>query len=161
MSVRGAIGDLRTIMAILLMLNRPSLTRYDQSLGHVRGFIGNKLRPYMAHTTVKISLDPVPLLRLVGTPQDDGTPKRRYEVRGHYCHDQTARDYMRIAGCIHDWHPTHKDWTPWPAAHLDEADNWVCAVCEGKRWWRKEHTRGDSLVGYVEHDAYEVSNSAS
>jgi hypothetical protein len=155
---RGTVGDFRTIIAILLMLNRPSLTSYRNVLPNSHGFIRGKLRPFMSHTTVTIAIDPVPTLRLIGTPAGDREPRRRHEVRGHYCHNKVARDYARIAGCIHNFEPNRgpPKWLPWPNAGPDDPDNWVCSECGGKRWWRPEHERGDASVGYVMHDDYEV-----
>jgi hypothetical protein len=155
---RGTIGDFRTIIAILLMLNRPSLTSYRNSLPNAPGFISGKFRAYMAHTTVTIEIDPVPTLRLIGTPAGDAVPRRRHEVRGHYCHNKEARDYSRIAGCVHNFEPNHgpPKWLPWPDAGPDDPDNWVCSDCGGKRWWRPEHERGDASRGFVVHDDYDV-----
>jgi hypothetical protein len=151
-------GDMRNMIAFLLMLNRPSIVQYKNTLPKWHGFIGNKVKPFFSHTTVNVSLDAVAVLNLVGTPKGEEVGRRRHEVRGHYCHDKGARDYMRIAGCIHDWQPTHKDWTPWPDAKADEADNWRCGTCDGKRWWRAEHHRGTAQTGFVINDGYQVTN---
>jgi hypothetical protein len=155
--LKGAQGDMRTIIAFLLMLNRPSIVQYRKTLPNWRGFIGNKVRPFMSHTTVNVSLDAVATLRLIGTPSGDAVARRRHEVRGHFCHDKTARDFMRIAGCIHDWHAAHEDWTPWPDAPIEGRRHWICGVCEGKRWRRDAHERGTAEVGFVAHDGYEVT----
>ena len=154
-SARGAVGELRTIVAILLMLNRPSMTRYVSMIPNATGFIRAKLAPYMRHRTVTIDLDPTPSMKLVGTEQDDKNLRARHRVRGHFCHDKTARDYARIAGCIHEWVDSHKDWTPWPDAKLDEVENWLCSSCGGKRWHREAHERGSAEIGFTTHD-YEV-----
>lgn len=159
-SVRGAIGDLRTVVAMLLMLNRPSLTQF-RVVPRSQGFRRGKLMTFMSHTTVEVSLDSAATLRLIGTPAGETIERRRHEVRGHYCHDQTARDYMRIAGCIHEWQRCHDDWTPWPDGPVgvvtNRVNHWHCTVCGGKRWWRHEHERGTAEVGFVAHDLYEVS----
>jgi len=155
---KGAVGELRTVIAMLLMLNRPSMTEYKHRAPNSRGFIGNKLRPFMSYTTVDVSMDASPRMRLIGSVNDDAGLRRRHPVRGHYCHDQTARDYMRIAGCVHDWRDCHADWTPWQDAPPDDVDHWRCAVCEGKRWWRRDHERGTTEQGLVVHDGYEVTD---
>jgi len=154
--LQGGVGDLRTAIALLLMLNRPSITRYRQ-VDRGRGFVRGKLKPFLSHSTVNISFDAAQVLSLIGTPAGDGVPRRRHEVRGHFCHDKTAREYMRIAGCIHEWVATDREWTPWPDAKEDEADNWICSSCGGKRWWRHEHHRGDGQIGFVVHDGYDVT----
>src|SRR5215469_508673 len=153
---RGSVGDMRTVIALLLMLNRPSLTTYKQTLPNTRGFIRGHSVAFLSHTTVTIAIDPVPTLRLVGTPSGDAVPRRRHEVRGHYAHNREARDYAKIAGCIHSFQASHGPprWLPWPDAMPDEPDNWVCAECGGKRWWVPEHERGDESLGFVHHDEY-------
>lgn len=166
-AMRGSVGELRNVIALLLVLNRPSLTRYIRTLPNGRGFHKGKLKSFMAHTTVAIDLDAVPTLRLIGTPAEDAVAKRRGEVKGHYKHDETSRQYSRIAGCIHEYQPTHgpKDnWAPWPDAPIGMVGepgiprNWVCAACGGKRWWRRETEAGDAGVGFVNHDAYQVTS---
>lgn len=161
-AIQGSMGELRTIIALLLMMNRPNLTRYKSVLQNHRTFHHGRSVTYMKHTVVTVDLDPVPRLMLVGSQQDeDAGLRRRHRVRGHYCHDQNARDYMRIAGCMHDWRDCHDDWTPWPEAHPDDPDHWICGACGGKRWWRVAHERGTAQVGFIGHDAYEVTSSSS
>jgi hypothetical protein len=153
----GSVGELRNIVAILLMLNRPSITRYANAPA-ARGWIKRKPAPFMAHTSVTIDIDARPTMRLLGTPAGDGVPRRRHEVRGHYCHDHEAHDYRRIAGCQHDWQETDAEWTP---ADLKpgEAEHWVCRQCSGKRWWRIEHERGRLDQGIVNRAGYHVTAS--
>lgn len=158
-SCDGSVGDVRTIIAILLMLNRPSLTRYKRTLPNGRGWLRNRVIPFLSHTTVTIDLDPVPTLRLLGTPLGEAVMRRRHEVKGHYCHDKTARDYSRIAGCIHEWHAADEEWTPLASPSALDADHWICRVCEGKRWWRDEHMRGTAERGFVVKDGYEVTST--
>lgn len=164
-AVRGSVGELRNIIAILLVMNRPSLTKYVRDFSNSRGFFRGKLLPFMAHTTVTIDIDAVPTLRKIGTPSEDAVAKRRHEVKGHYKHDQIARDYSRIAGCIHEFQASHgpeDDWALWPDAPIGMPGepgvprNWVCAACGGKRWWQKDHERGSAEKGFVAHDGYDV-----
>lgn len=150
-------GDLRNIIALLLMLNRPSITRYVQDLPNRRGFLRNKLIAYQAHTSVTVSLDPKPILKLIGTPQGESVERRWHEVEGHYCHDRTSRDYARIAGCLHDWQDTDDEWTLLRQGHAhSKVEHWICKACGGKRWWRDSHSRGNPLIGMVKRDQYNV-----
>lgn len=156
----GAQGDMRTIITFLLMLNRPSATQYKNYLPNHRGWLKSRFVPYLSHTTIHVSLDAGNTIKLVGTPQGETVERRRTEVRGHYCHDQTARDYMRIAGCIHDWEPTGGPETGWarsPNLLPNDVNHWVCGTCGGKRWWRAEHERGSAAVGFVHREGYEVT----
>ena len=153
----GAQGDLRTVIALLLMINRPAVVQYKHTLPNARGFIRNKLLPYLSHTVVSVSLDAVKTLRLIGTPEGEAIERRRHEVRGHYCHDHTAREYMRIAGCMHDWQPCDETWARSDAAPA-EVNHWTCGTCGGKRWWRVAHERGSAERGFVAHDGYEITD---
>jgi len=156
-AARSCVGELRTVIALLLMLNRPSIAMYRNTLPNHRGWMKGKVVPFMSHTTVSVSLDAVRVLRLIGTPAGESVARRRHEVKGHYCHDRTAREYMRIAGCIHEWQPCHDEWTPWPDAPMSDVNHWMCKACGGKRWWRADHERGTAEVGFVAHDGYEVT----
>jgi hypothetical protein len=142
-------GDMRIMIASLLLLNRPSLTTYVRDVPRGRGFIRGKEQTYFSHTVVTIALDPRPTLRLIGTEEGEGVPRRRHEVRGTWCNNADARDYARIAGCIHDWQadPRYVD-----EDDANDPDHWVCKVCEGRRWWRQEHVRGDATKGFVQKD---------
>lgn len=157
-AMRGSTGDFKNVVALLLMLNQPSATHYIHVAG-TRGWVGNKPRPFMAHHTVEVSLDAVS--QIVKLSQGDGTGelRRRHRVRGHYCHDETAREYMRIAGCVHEWEACDYDWTPLGAhsAHVLDPEHWKCVVCGGKRWWRAQHERGDASKGFVDHPDYRVT----
>jgi len=165
-AIRGSVGELRNIIAILLVMNRPSLTKYVRTASNGRGFQRGKLMPYFSHTTVTIDLDTRPTLKLIGTPAGEAVSKRRGEVKGHYCHDETTREYSRIAGCVHEFEQTHgpeDKWAPWPDAPIGLPGepgvprNWVCASCGGKRWFIRDHGRGDATKGFVIKDGYEVT----
>lgn len=155
-------GDLRNIVAILLLMNRPSLTTYVREEPHWRGFIKGKLRPYMAHNVVTIHADPVPTIKKIGTLYGDAVEKRRHEVRGAYSHNEKYRQGTR-AGCIHEWteHPDYVDealsddrWHTNAFGKI-EFDNWLCTRCGGHRWWRDTYESGSAEVGYVTKQ-YEV-----
>lgn len=153
--VNGSIGDFRTIIALLLMLNRPSICRYVRDLPNSRGWLRNRVIPYMAHTHVTIDLDAVPSMRKM-SDRTSGIELRCHEVRAHYCHDKTARDMMRIAGCIHEFRAADAEWKVRGVAP-GEAQRWVCGSCGGKRWQRREHQRGNAALGYVKHESYDVT----
>jgi hypothetical protein len=146
-------ADLRNIIAVLLLLNRPSVTRYVSEVSQSRGFMNGKFRPYFAHSVVTIDIDPIPVLRKLGTPDEQGVQKRHHEVRGVYCHDEAYRK-GRAAGCVHEWisHPKYvrfEDKTHRNPLGDEERDNWLCKLCNGHKWWRVEHSRGDATTGVV------------
>jgi hypothetical protein len=143
-------GTLCNIIAILLLMNRPGITHYVRDVPRQQSFYKGKYRQYLSHTIVSIPVDPQPILQLIGTQEGEAIPRRRHEVRGTYCHDETARDYMRIAGCVHDWQVD-----PHPSDH-ERPNHWKCINCGGKRWWREKHERGDATLGYVLHESYKL-----
>jgi len=151
----GAAGDFRNVVGFLLMLNQPRVTQYLR-VPSTRGWVGNKPRPFLEHNTVTMALDAKSQLVRLAAGEGVGDLRRRHRVRGHYCHDETARTYMRIAGCVHDWTPTEADWTPALTMPVEEREHWVCRACDGKRWWRVQHERGDASKGFVDHSAYLV-----
>jgi hypothetical protein len=135
--LKGCKGEARTIAAILLMLyNKKHVVLRD--MPYERRISRGKMRTYMAHTTVQISLtDPIEIRRAFST--GTGTPKRRHEVRTHYAHRRIA------TRCEHQW------------VRNEYADNeqWECSKCGGLRFLRREHLRGDGGVGFVKK-TYEV-----
>lgn len=129
-------GDLRNIIAILLLLNQP----------HVIRLIGQQPRPhiahgkrvvYAAHNVVEIELGRrrEHMRRLFRHWSDRASP-RRHEVRGHFAH------YRLAEGCTHQW--------PFmPEAGEDGQPRWRCGACGGWRVWRASHERGDASRGFV------------
>ena len=142
----GTVGDFKNHVAILLMLNQPSLTKYV-AVERTRGWIGHKPKPYMAHREVRVALDPVPRIRQFSHGEGEERLRRRHRVRGHYCTNARARS----GGCIHQWQAVGAEWKPVAVAVGDDPERWVCDVCGGKRWWRADHARGDASVGWVDH----------
>lgn len=142
-------GDLRNIVALMLLLNRPSLTRQVAVVDRRKLFFRGRQRPLLPHHVVTIDIDPTPTLMLIGTEKGDGVPRRQHEVRGHYCHDRTSRA-AELSGCVHRWIDD--------AAYADDS-HWTCEVCLGRRWRRRSHWRGDAQSGVVEK-TYRVTASS-
>jgi hypothetical protein len=153
--IAASAGDLKNVVALLLMLNQPRATRYVR-VPERRGWVAHKPKPFMAYHHVNMTLAPREQIVLLREGLGSGELRRRHRVRGHYCHDETARDYARIAGCIHEWVPCDAEWTPAPGMAIDEREHWRCRVCDGKRWWRESHERGDASKGFVDHTDYRV-----
>lgn len=132
-------GGLAAVTCLLLLLNRPRLYRTVREVPARRRFSGGRLTALAAHTvvTIDLSVDEV-LLRLSGG--EDAAPRRSHEVRGHFAHDQRYRNGT-AAGCDHSF---VRD-----IAGARPMDRWTCALCGGRRWWRREHVRGDAGAGRV------------
>jgi hypothetical protein len=132
-------GDLRSIIAMLLFLNR---TKDVQEMDEIRGapgFVRAKPRTLIRHNVIHIKLDPAPLLKKVFLDaRTTGGWRREHDVRGHFCHDRT-------------YHAAHHE------HDMKEIDHqhWKCRLCGGAKWWRKAHHRGSSKAGQV-LTAYEV-----
>lgn len=148
--LNGTIGDFKNHVAVLLMLNQPAMTQYVE-VPRTRGWMGNKVKPYMAHRVVRVELDPVAVLRQFSHGEGSGSVRRRHRVRGHYCHSVVARQ----AACDHQWVAVGAEWTPVRVEVGDDPERWVCGGCGGRRWWREAHARGDAGVGWIDH-SYEV-----
>jgi hypothetical protein len=133
MAQLGGAGDLRVIIALALMLIRPSMLKviHEQAEERHRTIMGP--RTFFTHNVVTIKMRPEAMVRRVcSTARKEYATKRRHEVRGTYCHDRPAKSRT----CIHDWREI-------------EPTQWQCVKCGGKRWWRKAHERGDVKRGWV------------
>jgi hypothetical protein len=154
--MRSTVGDFKNHIAVLLMLNRPTLTVYAR-VANARGWIRHKPRPFMAYNSVRMALDPVPVIRKLSEGHGEGELRRRHRVRGHYCHNDAARKALLHHSCVHDWHPANNEWEAIKAEVGDEVEHWVClSSCGGRRWWREQHERGSAGIGYVDHTQYKV-----
>ena len=128
----GHNGDLRILLATLLMLNRPSRTTFEtEEVGATRGIHRGRSRTFLSHTTVKLRLSPDIATKALRAHVEEGALRRRHEVRGHFAHDRTTRANRHE----HVWE------------RLDE-NQWVCSRCGGKRWWRRPHARGSAEIGF-------------
>jgi hypothetical protein len=149
-------GDFKNHIAMLLMINRPSLTQHVR-VPSMRGWIRSKPRPFMAYNAVRMALDPVPIIRKLSEGSGDGDLRRRHRVRGHYCHNDAARKALLRHSCVHDWHPANDKWEPIKPNVGDDVEHWIClSSCGGRRWWREQHERGSAGIGYVDHTQYKV-----
>lgn len=141
MLYNGSAGDLRNIIALLLFLNRTQDIQIRQDMSWHPKIVNRMPKRLMPHTTIKLRLDPGPRLKSLSFGQ--GTKKRLHDVRGHYMHDQVAR-----RGCLHGAETKNlKEFgTYWEEY---EPLKWKCRHCSGKRWWRREHSRGNEELGTV------------
>lgn len=146
--VQGSGGDLRNIVALLLFLNRTGDIQYLREVLMAQALINRRPRPLMPYRVITLKLDPMP--RLQALAAGAGVQRRLHDVRGHYCHDRTARE----SGCLHG----EERLGGW-GEFWEEYDvlQWQCTHCGGKRWWRKEHARGHAHLGVVKEQVYAVT----
>jgi hypothetical protein len=127
--IYGCAGELRNIVGILLMLNQPSNVTYVGEKSPNRRILtskGTKVRA--SHSVIEINLNHAPLTILLGKPSGIRGSVIQHKVRGTFAHHNLDRS------CEHYW-------------EAEDAHHFTCANCEGKRWWRKAHQRGDASKG--------------
>lgn len=147
--VEGSMGDLRNIVGLLLFLNRTRDIQYSgEELPMAQTIINRKTRPMLPHRVIKLRLDPLPRLQRLAAGA--GIRRRLHDVRGHFCHDRTARE----GGCMHGVEMLG-EWGDWWLEH--EPLRWKCSGCGGHRWWRREHHRGHADVGVIREQRYDVT----
>jgi hypothetical protein len=137
--LRTNAGDLRSIVAFLLFLNRTRELQIVDEIPPAPGWVRAKPRTLVRHNVIRIKLDPGPMLQRVFKGRAAGGWKREHDVRGHFCADRT-------------YHNAHHD------HDMRELDHhhWKCFICGGTKWWRKAHHRGSAKAGQV-LTAYEVA----
>lgn len=151
--IRRSVGFMRVVLAVFLLLNRPAKPPVFTNVPARRGFIRNKLRPFVAHTVVTFDLDQKAPLLPLHPVKGTGSSKRHHEVRHHYAHRWRSRrcdhDYVRLAKYSAE-------------AESDAGRHcaWRCTKCDTLRYRVKWHTRGDSLRG-ISVQEHEVIASRS
>lgn len=134
--LQGSAGHLKMILTLALLLTRPGQkVMLNSDVAHHRAIYRGKNIVYKAHHHVTIRLahrDPV--VRFT-TALATGLHRRGHGVRGHWA--QTRRLIAR--GCGHQW-------------DIIAEGRYQCAACSAKRWWVRDHTRGDTTKGFVTKD---------
>lgn len=127
-------SDLRNAITLLLLINRPNNFTVVRERDKYRGLANAKqFRTFMAHTVVTIKLAADPVVRNTGPAMiREHSRHRRHEVRGHFAHNAAGRS----SACVHNWIEY-------------EPNRWECTKCIGRRWWKRDHMRGDASLGFV------------
>ena len=133
-------GDMRSIIAFILFLNRTRDMQIVDDIPPAPGFVRAKPRTLTRYNLIHIKLDPGPMLKRVFKSRATGGWRREHDVRGHWCHDRTY--HANGKPHEHDLRETHHQY-------------WKCLKCGGCKWWRKEHHRGRKDLGQV-RTVYEV-----
>jgi hypothetical protein len=126
----GGMGELRTILAALLILNQPHSNVRFAEMKAQRGFWRGKPRAYAKHNVVHIDIDGLKNLRKRFLTGSRETP-RAHEVRGHFLNYNKHQ-------CDHAW-----------VQAIDNSKRWTCSTCGQLRVWREAYERGDASKGYV------------
>lgn len=145
----GCMGDLRTVLAILLTLNRSKDIQYVEQPMKTGVLLHRKPVSLVKHRVIKINLSPTKDIIRLGK-RAGSSWRRRFDVRGHFCRNKQARLAENPWGVCkdvtHDWQET--------GARGDR--QWGCLKCGGLKWWRSEHQKGNEFAGTV-NSSYEVT----
>jgi hypothetical protein len=136
--LRTNAGDMRSIVAFLLFLNRTRDVQVIDEIPPAPSFIHAKPRTLVRHNLIRIKLDPGPLLQRAFKGRATGGWRREHDVRGHWCADRNYHANPHD----HDMRELHHQY-------------WKCIICGGCKWWRKAHHRGRKDLGTVK-TVYEV-----
>jgi hypothetical protein len=141
-TLQGSVGHLKLVLTLALLLSRSGQKiLISNEVGHVRTIFKGHNITYKAHHHVTLRLahrDPV--MRFT-QGLATGLHRRRHGVRGHWA--QTRKPYAM--SCDHKW----------DIVSINK-DKYQCITCNAKRWWVKDHARGDAMRGFVTKD-YEVT----
>lgn len=135
----GSAGELRNILAVLLMINQPAKVIQTREVPRQRGLVKGKPMAYWGHSLIDIDLDRRRKVNVLAKPRR-GTSNfqmRWHSVRGHFFHS-----HARNADHAHVW-----------IGDLDRERHWHCAHpgCKAQRAWREyPDGRGSAQVGYVD-----------
>ncbi len=128
-------GDLRTIVALLQLFNRTASIRYEDVVAPSRGFIKAKQRTFLSHSVIRFKINPKETVKRPPTDGEPGFKRAEHEVRGHFCLSRQAREN----DCVHTFVEDLE------AKSLTK--QWRCVRCSAKKWWRRDHKRGDASLG--------------
>ena len=143
--VRGVIGASRIALTVLILLGLSGAVRVEETQPRGRRLVGGRPTPYLAKSRIVIDLAPVHAAAVSASAEGhEAHARRRHVVRGHWCY---ARKGDGDPACAHTWVPEPAADARW-ATNVDRQH---CA-CGARRWWRREHERGDAAEGYVHHD---------
>jgi hypothetical protein len=132
-------GDLRLIIALLLVMHRASKTIFMTEGGGEKGWIGRKQKRYMKHNVVNFNLNPHETIKRA-FENTEPESRRRHSVRQHYAHWNKTK-----------WHEHPNLANDTAFQQLDET-HWLCERCGCLRVLRKSFMRGDASKGYVTKD---------
>jgi len=136
--VHCAAGELRTLLAVLLLINQHRHRLHFAEVGRHVSLVPQR-KVYTGHTLVSL---PIGLSR-------EGTrktfyPNTRHSPVGHDVRGHWMRFHLQ-EHCVHRFPDLP-----------DDDGHFVCASCRGWRTWKRAHRRGDSSKG-LNIQTYEVT----
>ncbi len=136
---RGSAGELRNILAVLLMINQPAKVIGVREVPRQRGLVKGKPMAYWGHSLIDIDLDRRRKVNVLAKPRRGSSnfQMRWHEVRGHYFHR-----WARGADHAHEW-----------IGDIERELHWTCGHpgCRATRTWRTyPNGHGSAAKGYVD-----------
>jgi hypothetical protein len=121
-------GDLKIILAMLLLLTRPHRNMVIREEGPKRMLHAGKrmvMRP-SSIVTMHLAYDD-PVKRYIDH-LPTGITREDHNIKGHWCESRIiGRDCpVKVATGFHDWQPI-------------DPIHYKCDVCDAKKWWHKAH----------------------
>jgi hypothetical protein len=136
--MRGSAGELRNILAILLMVNQPANVIRTREVPRTHGLVKGRRVSYWGHSLIDINLDATTRVNVLARPKGASNFHMPWhEVRGHFVHRNA-----RGSNHAHEW-----------LADPDRERRWRCGAegCKALRTWREyPEGHGSANVGYVD-----------
>lgn len=132
----GSAGEIRNIIAILLMINQPAKIIQTREVPRQRGLVKGKSIAYYGYSEIDIDLDRRRRISILTKPRrgQANWQLRWHEVRGHFVHN-----HAKQANHAHDWEE-------------DTPRKWKCQIagCKATRTWREyPEGKGTAEKGFV------------
>lgn len=140
----GINGDWRILIAILAIINSYEIRHESVVRASNKKLIKGRSMPYMDYSTIQLTVPRKKIIRhfLDADYRGLGLPRRLHPVMGHWA-------YSHLHGsddCEHHWV------LPPPKDEKEESHVYHCLKCDKRRWWRREHMRGDAGIGFKDKD---------
>lgn len=136
--MKASVGNLKLILAMLLLLVRPHRSFVVSEVGPRRALVKGKATVLKDHHVLRLRVEHEDPVTRYLAHEGSGRHVRLHDVRGHW-----AQSRKRGHGCDHRW------------GEIDDR-LFQCVACGAKRWWKKDHRRGLKNLGKVTAE-YEVT----
>ena len=138
-SIREINGDMRWLMTVLslMAMSRVDFRAEDTSSDARRG--STRYYHEYEHRVVTLERPMAKAFEALVTGHRTGARRRWHSVMGHWCYSKKVGDPR----CDHDY-------------EREPSGSFRCAKCGHKKWWRRDHPRGDRKIGIVDK-TYEIT----
>jgi hypothetical protein len=141
-------GDLRNVLTMLYLINRPGVATYAPATERRRTFAGGKIRTLPSYQPIDIRLDPRVAIRAEREAQrearashPDRAAPAAHDVRGHWRRNRSGQAACPVRATGHAWLPEAGA----PRADGNPPPHELCS-CGARRWWVASHRRGSDAT---------------